>query len=323
MDSLVAELPDLYRVAVNAPIETFSDEVLKRLHRWIDFDGAVFGSGIAPVQGVQITSVCVDRRDPHILADYALITEDDPVTASLMREPSLAHAVDTRQAYAGKPYAAMRRFAARHELRHLLFVGDPKRADAAVRWVVLYHGTDRPFDAQIGTRLWAVWQHISCAIDMNRARGLDREEAQRPERALALVDASGAFEAVDPAFRELLASEWPHDDGVRLPAPVRRAMAIADRCVGRIVDIGFRRIGTRVLCRARRRDAVVLSPRQQMVADCFAQGCSHKEVARRLGVSPHTVRCQLAEVYRKLGVHDKTALARRLAAAVPPDAQRH
>ena len=112
MESLVAELPELYRIATTASVEAFPDEVLKRLHRWIDFDGAVSGSGLAPAHGVHITSVCVDRRDPHILDDYALITEDDPVTAGLMREPGLAHAVDTRRAYAGKPYAAMRAFAA-------------------------------------------------------------------------------------------------------------------------------------------------------------------------------------------------------------------
>ena len=150
---------------------------------------------------------------------------------------------------------------------------------------------------------------------MNRAQLLDREEARRPERALALLDASGAFEAVDPAFRALLADEWPHDDGARLPRPVLQALASGERCLGRRVEIAFRRIGTRVLCRAQRRaGASALSPRQRLVADCFAQGCSHKEVARRLGVSPHTVRCQLAEIYRKLAVHDKAALAQRLAA---------
>ena len=313
MESLDAELPDLYRVAASVPVDVFADEVIKRLHRWLDFDGAVFGSGVAPVQGVQITSVCVHSRDPGILSDYALITNDDPVTAVLMQQPGLAHAVDTRQAYAGRPYAAMRKFAARHDLRHLLFVGDPRRGDSAVRWVVLYHGTDRPFDAQTGARLWAVWQHISCATDMNRAQALDREEARRPERALALVDACGAFEAVDPAFRTLLAGEWPHDDGARLPQAVLRAMSVGDRCIGRTIEVAFRRIGTRVLCRARSRSGeAALSPRQHLVADHFAKGCSHKEVARLLDVSPHTVRCQLAEVYRKLGVHDRTGLVRRL-----------
>ena len=170
----------------------------------------------------------------------------------------------------------------------------------------------------MGARHWAVWQHVPCATDMNRAQILDREEARRPERALALVDRSGAFEAVDPAFRALLAGEWPHDDGARLPEPVRRATSIGDPCVGRTVVFVFRRVGTRVLCRAERRDFdTALSPRQHLVAGNFAKGHSHKEVARLFGVSPHTVRCQLAEVYRKLDVHGRTALARRLASTTP------
>ena len=39
----------------------------------------------------------------------------------------------------------------------------------------------------------------------------------------------------------------------------------------------------------------------------FARGMTHKEIAAHLNVSPHTVRNQLAQVYLKLGVHDKAA----------------
>lgn len=52
-----------------------------------------------------------------------------------------------------------------------------------------------------------------------------------------------------------------------------------------------------------------LSPREREVARLFGSGLTHKAVARRLGSSPSTVRNQLARVYEKLGVSNKTELA--------------
>jgi DNA-binding NarL/FixJ family response regulator len=45
---------------------------------------------------------------------------------------------------------------------------------------------------------------------------------------------------------------------------------------------------------------------------------SHKQIARELGVSHHTVRNQLAHLYRKLNLHDKMSLAQYLATNAAP-----
>jgi DNA-binding NarL/FixJ family response regulator len=54
------------------------------------------------------------------------------------------------------------------------------------------------------------------------------------------------------------------------------------------------------------------------VARRFASGMSHKQIARELGVSHHTVRNQLAHLYRKLNLHDKASLAQYLVANAAP-----
>lgn len=53
-----------------------------------------------------------------------------------------------------------------------------------------------------------------------------------------------------------------------------------------------------------------LTPGEHAAARRFAAGLTHKQVARELGVSPHTVRSQLASAYAKLGLHSKAALVR-------------
>jgi len=45
-----------------------------------------------------------------------------------------------------------------------------------------------------------------------------------------------------------------------------------------------------------------LSPREVEILAAFASGQSNKELARRLGISPNTVKTHVARIYEKLGV---------------------
>ena len=57
-----------------------------------------------------------------------------------------------------------------------------------------------------------------------------------------------------------------------------------------------------------------LSEKQMAIARFAAEGLSHKEIGRRLGLSPITARNYLGHVYRKLGVGNKLQLAEKLRA---------
>ena len=57
----------------------------------------------------------------------------------------------------------------------------------------------------------------------------------------------------------------------------------------------------------------LLSRRETTVAELYAAGKSYKQIARRLHVSPATVRNQIASVFRKLEVHSKAQLGMQLA----------
>ena len=58
--------------------------------------------------------------------------------------------------------------------------------------------------------------------------------------------------------------------------------------------------------------AGALTPAERRVAELVAEGRSNKEIAAALFVTPKTVETQLSRMYAKLGVHSRTALARRL-----------
>jgi DNA-binding CsgD family transcriptional regulator len=51
---------------------------------------------------------------------------------------------------------------------------------------------------------------------------------------------------------------------------------------------------------------LAITPREQQVLGLLATGRSNKEIARDLGVSPNTVKTQLASLYQKLEVERRT-----------------
>jgi DNA-binding NarL/FixJ family response regulator len=55
-----------------------------------------------------------------------------------------------------------------------------------------------------------------------------------------------------------------------------------------------------------------LTETERRIAALAAEGRSNKEIATALFVTPKTVGTQLSRIYRKVGVHSRTELARRL-----------
>jgi DNA-binding CsgD family transcriptional regulator len=60
-----------------------------------------------------------------------------------------------------------------------------------------------------------------------------------------------------------------------------------------------------------------LTATERRIAELVAEGCSNKEIAAALFVTPKTVATTLSRLYAKLGVHSRTELLRRLAERQP------
>jgi DNA-binding CsgD family transcriptional regulator len=59
--------------------------------------------------------------------------------------------------------------------------------------------------------------------------------------------------------------------------------------------------------------AAALSPQERTVANLVAEGLSNREIARRLTLSVKTIEYHLSNVYDKLGMRSRAALAVRIA----------
>lgn len=318
MHAFSRSLIDLYDLAEQARLDEFPAEALRFLRKWVAFDGAVLGMGetaAAPQSDLQITQAHVQGRDSSILQAYGEVSASDPVTQSFLKGLTLPLAVDCQALYGARDQAGLNEFSRRYALRHLMLFGDHPTETHSGRWLVLYRGEDRGFDAPDVQYLHAAWCHLSRALGINRKALLDRQAPPHLQRAAALVNGQGRIEATDRYFRSLLQTEWADFQGQDLPRSLRDCVASRTAYRGRHIEVHVCQQGGVTICTAQAVKAVsLLTPGENAVARRFAAGMSAKDIARELGVSPHTVRSQINHLYAKLHVHDKAALAQHFMA---------
>ncbi len=200
---------------------------------------------------------------------------------------------------------------------HLMLHGDDPNRVSPARWIVLYRQHDVRFAESDAAALHGLWIHLSRALAINRARATERLPGANAYReqagATGLINDEGQVEIADQRFFDLLEREWPELAPEFIPHDAMELLNQDKPYRGTQVEITLLRQAGCNLCRVRPVDAMeVLTPREFVVARRFAAGMSHKQIARELGVSHHTVRNQLAHLYRKLNLHDKASLAQYL-----------
>jgi DNA-binding CsgD family transcriptional regulator len=128
----------------------------------------------------------------------------------------------------------------------------------------------------------ALVEHERVSMPFEHARTLLALGATR-RRARMKRPAREALERALATFEELGARPW------------------ADKTRAELARIGGRRPATGEL-----------TPTERRIALLAAEGRSNKEIASALFVTPKTVGTQLSRIYRKVGVHSRTALARHI-----------
>lgn len=207
-------------------------------------------------------------------------------------------------------------FARRHDLYHSMAITRALTGSGLLQFVALYrHRASLPFEPahrvlfeQFSAHLMQRWSARVAALI---------GDGGAPSESQALVDAAGDFVYVGARLALLLHERFPRWDGARLPEELSAAASAAHatlRVGGRRLSV--ERCGELVLLSlASPRGPAPLPPRELNVALLYAEGRSHKDIARETGLAPATVRTYLREAYLRLGVSDKIALGRALARA--------
>ncbi len=334
MQAFSSTVRDLYALAEYASPDQFLARAIELIQTCIRFDGAIFGTGektvkaTAPLaQSATLNGTTTESE----LASATTLATDDPITRGFREAPMAPTRGGIRELYrksrdgkrpASPNLSGVRSLADELGLCHLIVCGDDPRKVQPARWILLFRQQDVRFAATDAANLHGLWEHFSKAMTINRARAATRlSNSSSPDQdsvgATGLITDDGQVEIADQRFYDLLEREWPELAPDFIPVQAMELLNDGKAYRGAQVEISVVRQAGGNLCRIRPVKATeMLTPREFIVARRFAAGMSHKQIARELGVSHHTVRNQLAHLYRKLGLHDKASLAQYFAANI-------
>lgn len=309
-------LLSLYRGARELPRVAFEEFALARIKPLLDFESAVWAQGRTDGRSVAVRWAHAHDIDPEAPAAWQAINAQDkliPLTVANAGRTVHSH---TPTLFSAPQDNVCRDYALRFGTQQVLIMTVPDGEPQAVRWMALYRAdADDHYSARDRALCDAVLPHLMEALSVNRLATRAAPDAsppsERPRLPLALADPAGRLRFAQDAFLHLAREEWPGWDGGRLPADI--LVAIAGRqeaChVGRATRCRILRRADMLLLEIRRRSPLDrLPPQRARIALLYAQGYSHKEVARTLGLAPSTVRNQLASAYRDLQIGTRSQL---------------
>lgn len=300
---------DLYSGARDLPLAEFGELGFGIVRSVLPIHSGMFGHGTYDARGyVTIHTLHRHEVPAERLLERVNLPGPDPAIRN-----SLAHAGQTvhtpTQAHA-RDNADLGRYVRRYDIWNAFTLIPGVPAGAPTDGVTVWTGRMKRSmsAAKLIDSAHQVLPHLLLANSINR-----RLQTGETGPACAVAAADGVLLSASPAALALLSAEWPDWNPPHLPEPLTAALQVRRHVEAGTLSISASMSNQLLFIRLARRTAPSLSPAEQRVAAMAIAGAAYKEIARDCNVSLSTVRNQLHAIYTKLGVSNKTALAKALA----------
>lgn len=301
-------LREIHRLSREASLETFQDDAFEAMKEVIQFEYGYWGGGRLPLEAVVMHYNFLHKlpADEMSAAFEAVKSRPDHIRslARCVTNAGRAQVIEPRKEGTDDLYSA-------YGINQIVTLYQHDDNLGLYHVVSLYRRGEMPFTEQERLLFENVVPHLQDAFRESRLTHLSGSSQNVCSRtsAAALVDREGAVHFVRPAFVELMRCEWPGWRGPYLPEVMRpmRETPFA----GEEVAVEFIRQNCDLYLALLRRKGCLdqLTKREMEVANLFAQGLSHKEVAARLSIAPTTARNYIARLHNKLGTSKVSQIA--------------
>lgn len=302
----------LYQSACRLPLVEFQALAMKTLQSVLPFDSAWWGLATR-VDTRMYLHFSFRHRLPEITEELVNISAGDNVVArSCGSDIGTTYNFGPGDLFSNVATGMPAQFMG---IQHLLCTQILDRPPNTWNVVALMRSdTSSSFSEQERRLKQRLMPHLTQMMQINRYAQLAllRSQAEASSSFAGIVDAHDIVHTYEPGFENLLRLEWPEWDGVLLPQPAQSALHQGKHhYAGKRLAVHFGTAGEQTLVTLTRRSKLdQLSPREQLIAKEFAEGCSYKLVAKRLETSPATVRNHLRSIYQKLEISNKAELTR-------------
>ena len=293
-------LLELHTVGDLLPFPDFQQEALRLVQAVLPFDSALWAVGTYQPNGIPlIFSVSLFNQPQEMLGSYERVKDRDRAFAKTMAEPGITANVAAADIAWDAHSEPMKAHVERYGMAHTLATLTRGPVTELVSSICLYRADPaRPFSERERATQQALVPHLVSLYDRSRLQflaDLQKPGLEQKRRAAAIVDGQGMLHSASPSFIQLLLLEWPEWRGPTLPQGLLELVHTDGkttpftRIVGQATSVNdLFLVNLREIAPCDR-----LSEREWAVASAFGQGMSHKEVARRLGIAPGTVRNHL------------------------------
>ncbi len=302
------------------PLADFQRFALACIGDLVPHDSAVWINGVSAANQVH-SCLLVNQDDDLIdryMADYAGI---DLVRHHAVRSPGEAFRIeDTMPLAAYRAHPAYLEFWQPRGIEQAMAIAAMDPRSQLMELIVLWRSDrDAPFDdaertalGMIGPHAIAAWRHRQLAQLHERGNSAV-DGLQLRVRGNAVCDGNGAIYASDPHFNTALAAHFPGWQGPALPGVLQEQIALGSTAFHAAgLDFALETGDARHLLTVSVADDGPLTAAERRVAALYAEGRTTAQIAAALGVTNSTVRNQISAAYRKLDVHSKAELARRI-----------
>ncbi|MEM9010901.1 MAG: LuxR C-terminal-related transcriptional regulator [Pseudomonadota bacterium] len=303
----------LNAVAVDGDVDALTGWAVERLSNILGFDCAWYGWAEIDRTSVEIHASATRNLPEGYFEFWCGIATEDILAATIRERPD---SVATYDRASGSQTDGMQTLADTFGLRRMATAMRLRQERAASLFVSAYRGGATAPRWEDEER-----EFLRCAVDQistaARIAAAKDALAQSGETATVVLSDDGVAIVGLASMREKFGHLWSRTQGDRVPRALSQYVGSAGEHL--LIDSGLvaicepmrssgglslRKLSLRPMTRSD-----LLTPRERQVAGLLADGLSHKEVARHLGIAPSTVRNQTQAIYAKLEVDNRASLA--------------
>lgn len=277
----------------------------------LGFDSAWYGWAQISPDGPIIHANMTHNLPSSYYSSWKEMSAQDLLVAQFQQDPCQVPTYDRSGAVHTD---GMRHLSDTYSLKKMATAMNLRPGRAASLWMSAYRGGDF-------ARAWsqADCEFLQCAIDqMAEAVRLSqtRHEIGTCDDACSLlINSQGVVLLGLASVYDQFGHIWSQSDEDRVPRRIAQFidqpgehllidMELVAHCEPVGAGTGLQKLSLRPL-----QKFDLLTKREQLVARVLAQGMSHKEAARTLGIAPSTIRNQTQSIYQKLDVDNRASLA--------------
>jgi DNA-binding CsgD family transcriptional regulator len=321
-------LLEIYRCAQTASTENFLINTLEIIRQRIPFRSALWGGVALDHQNQPLFLDKLNRNREVFVYDamqthfecYERLDKDDAklwsLIPSLIKEKVSNSAQDhirqldgSAKNYCFHQLPTVSGNVDKKQCKHVAFGAVFLPELGQKNWLWLGRNTARQeFSSDEQTYLERLMPHLFEAMHINfKLMSLQKD------LGYAVTTLSGQYIQSNVLFLDLLKQAFGVVSRCELPQQLLQKFSISPfEYVGNDVEIKIRECYGLLYCTAQKRQVrlttLVLTGREQDVALLISSGLSYKEIAKKLEISPITVRNHVSSVYRKFGVSNAQSL---------------